>query len=77
MTDGFRFYNSTEMDPDNSYQAPIFKFSLPGFYNPFNTNYTSNFNVTIYDKDDKVLYWWDPTNTTYALTSNGNLLTSN
>lgn len=64
------------MVPENNYEFPIFKFSLKGFYNPSTTDYTDNFNITIFDDRDKVLYWWDPANTTYALTSNAQTVSS-
>jgi hypothetical protein len=71
VSNGFRFKDSTAMTDDDDFIPPTFKFTLPQFRNPRTVGYSGVFEIAIYDSKDDLLYSWDSTNTTYALTVNG------
>ena len=45
-------------DTDGLYFPPDLQFTLSGFQNPREAGYSSPWNVTIYNTNDKVLYYW-------------------
>jgi hypothetical protein len=59
------------MTEDDDFVPPTFSFTLPQFRNPRTVGHSGVFEVAIYDSTQKVLYSWDSTNSTYALTVNG------
>lgn len=57
IQNGFKLEGTTNMtDDDGSDLPPTFVFYLPEFRNPRQTEETSNFNITIYNVQDDLLY---------------------
>ena len=59
IINGFQFFATTNLtDDDGLYYPPELIFTLDGFFNPREGLTTNPWNVTIYNSDDDVIYYW-------------------